>query len=73
MRVRNRPIKIGYVCRHGHFQFNDDPDGDACQTKNIGDIYVRPKRDATFAEIREAIAYSLTSLHDKIEFWRKNG
>jgi len=67
-------IEIGYVCRKGHFQLHGDPDGDACATKDVGTIYVETNEwTHTSPEVlREAVEEALKSLHDKIEFWRKN-
>lgn len=63
-------VEIGYVCRHGHFQFNDDPDGDACGTKNVGRIYVVPEPEISLKELNEAVGYALESHHRKMEQWR---
>jgi len=62
--------EIGYVCRHGHFQFIDDPDGDACGTKRIGTIYVKADDEVTQAELTEAVDYAIESHHRKMEEWR---
>ena len=66
----NERIEIGYVCRHGHFQFKDDPDGDSCGTKKIGTIYVEANERANEAAIRESVEESLTNHHRKMEEWR---
>lgn len=62
--------EIGYVCRHGHFQFNEDPDGDACGTKIVGRIYVEAEPEISQEGLSEAIGYSLESHHRKMEEWR---
>ncbi len=67
----SKSIEIGYLCRRGHFVFKDDPDGDACQTKKIGTIYVKPIRGAYPDMFKEAIDWAMTSIHEKIEAWRK--
>lgn len=63
-------IEIGYVCRHGHFQFNDDPDGDTCGTKDVGRIYVTPGTGISAEALAEALGYSLENHHRKMEEWR---
>jgi hypothetical protein len=52
--------------------FNGDPDGDFCGTKRIGSIYAERDKTAAADEFIEAVAYSLASIHNKIEYWRKN-
>lgn len=69
--IQARGIEIGYVCRHGHFQFKDDPDGDSCGTKIVGRIYVTPEAEISEATITGAIAESLESHHGKMDEWRK--
>lgn len=69
---RRKRIEIGYLCRHGHFQFNGDPDGDSCSTKKIGTIYVKPIRGAYMDMFNEALSEAIESLHRKIEVWRKS-
>ncbi|MDQ0241185.1 hypothetical protein [Arthrobacter bambusae] len=66
----SKSIEIGYLCRRGHFQFIDDPEGDSCGTKKIGTIYVKPIRGASPDLFREAVTESLASIHRKIEAWR---
>jgi hypothetical protein len=68
--LRGERTDIGYVCRHGHFQFNEDPDGDSCGTKIVGRIYVTPEPEITPEELSEALGYSLESHHRKMEEWR---
>ena len=70
--IQSDPLEIGYVCRHGHFQFIDDPDGDACGTKNVGRIYVQAEPEITPEELAEAVTYALESHHRKMEEWRAN-
>lgn len=67
-------IEIGYVCLHGHFQFHGDSDGDTCGTKRVGTVYVRADAEPnpTRAELAEAVGDSMSSLHRKIEAWRKS-
>jgi hypothetical protein len=37
------PAELGYLCRHGHFIFHDDPDVDyACGSKRIAGVLVQP-------------------------------
>jgi hypothetical protein len=60
-------VEIGYVCRHGHFQFKDDPDGDACVTKIVGRIFVMPELGVSADDLNEAVEYSLTGHHRKME------
>lgn len=67
----SKRIEIGYVCRHGHFQFRDDPDGDTCGTKNVATIYAETRNYPRRA-LEQTINHALTSLHQKIEFWRNN-
>lgn len=64
-------IEIGYVCRHGHFQFINDPDGDSCGTKIVGRIYVTPESDQHAERLAEATTESLESHHRKMDEWRK--
>lgn len=64
-------VEIGYVCRHGHFQFINDPDGDACGTKRVGTIYVQADPEVSPAELADSVGYSLESHHRKMEEWRK--
>ncbi len=66
-----RRIEIGYLCSKGHFQFNDDPDGDSCRTKIIGKVYVKPIRGAYTDMFVEAMSEAMTSLHHKIAVWRR--
>jgi hypothetical protein len=68
----NERIEIGYVCRHGHFQFKDDPDGDTCGTKIVGRIYVQSEPEVSAGVVAEAIDYSLESHHRKMEEWRQS-
>lgn len=63
-------VEIGYLCRRGHFQFIDDPDGDPCGTKIIGKVYVKPIRGAYPDMFKEALEQAITSIHEKIEAWR---
>lgn len=65
-------IEIGFVCHKGHFQFKDDPDGDACGTKNVATIYVESAPHIKRHEIDDLVAECLAGLHSKIEFWRNN-
>lgn len=66
-------IEIGYVCRQGHFQFRDDPDGDSCGTKDIGTVYVEAPDGVDLGYLKEVIDESLASLHGKLEYWRRGG
>jgi hypothetical protein len=66
-------IEVGYVCRHGHFQFREDPDGDSCGTKIVGTIYVEPEPGYSEEAVMEAIGYSLESHHRKMGEWRNGG
>lgn len=68
----SKKAEIGYLCRHGHFQFVGDPEGDSCQTKIIGKVYVKPIRGLVPGTFYGAIAEALRSIHTKIEFWRCN-
>jgi len=63
-------IEIGYVCRKGHFQFKDDPDGESCWTKNVATIYVEAPAHIKPDEIRELVDECLAGLHQKLEVWR---
>lgn len=67
----SKRVEVGYLCRHGHFQFNGDPEGDSCQTKIIGKVYVKPIRGAYPDMFAEAVDWALKSIHEKIEAWRK--
>jgi hypothetical protein len=68
----SKAVEIGYVCRHGHFQFHEDPDGDSCGTKKIGTIYVRPIKGAYADMFKEALEESVLNIHRKIEAWRNS-
>lgn len=68
--MSDEAVDIGYVCRYGHFQFNDDSDGDSCGTKDVGRIYVTPGSGVAAAELAEALGYALESHHRKMEEWR---
>jgi len=65
-------IEIGYVCHKGHFQFKDDPDGEACGTKNVATIYAEASPHIERHEIEELISECLSGLHQKIEYWRNS-
>jgi len=67
-----RRVEIGYLCSRGHFQFNDDPEGDSCRTKIIGKVYVKPIRGAYTDMFEEAVSEAMASIHRKIEAWRKS-
>ena len=64
-------VEIGYLCRHGHFQFKDDPDGDSCQTKIIGKVYVKPIRGLYPGQFIEAVTDALANLTHQITVWRR--
>ena len=64
-------IEIGYVCRHGHFQFIDDPDGDACGTKRVATIYAKADPEVTREEMAESVDYAIESHHRKTTEWRE--
>jgi len=63
-------LEVGYVCRHGHFQFVEDPDGDACGTKRVATIYVKADQEVSAEEMSEAVDYAIESHHRKMEEWR---
>lgn len=65
-------VEIGYVCRHGHFQFINDPDGDSCGTKIVGRIYVTPEPEISAETLTEATTESLESHHRKMDEWRSS-
>lgn len=64
-------IEIGYVCRQGHFQFKDDPDGDSCGTKKVATIYVKADPEIGRADLDELVGYALESHHRKMTEWRE--
>jgi hypothetical protein len=68
----NSPIEIGYVCRYGHFQFKDDPEGDSCGTKIVGRIFVTPEPDVSLTELNDSISDSLSGHHRKMQEWRSS-
>lgn len=66
-------VEIGYICRKGHFQMNDDPEGGSCGTKKVATIYVEPDEDISISpsELAELIEECLASYWAKVEYWRK--
>lgn len=69
----SKKIAIGYVCKHGHFQFIQDPDGDACSTKRVATVYVKADRGIARETFWEAVAWALDGYHRKMEEWRMGG
>jgi len=65
-------MEVGYVCRHGHFQFVNDPDGDACGTKRVATVYVEADTDMSAFELADVVDQAISGLHEKVEYWRKN-
>lgn len=66
----NERVQVGYLCSRGHFQLNDDPEGDSCQTKNIAPIYVEIEDQADTDYILENIQDALALYNRKLEEWR---
>ena len=49
-------VEIGYLCRHGHFIFQDDPDlDDSCGSKRVGGVYVEMGEDVYSTRFVEAL------------------
>jgi len=67
---------IGYLCSRGHYVFQaEGPEGDACQSKNIGTIFVRPTQRQCWWGERDAeiIDQADESLARKLKTWRQKG